>query len=105
MLDLWTDDFLRRFGGGGNNDDGDGSAREQQERQSPTAMSSSSSSQAGTSSSRRCESGAFLAGDEEYEGCRSEVCRYCHAMERILLWDSNFFINMILIIALSMSMW
>lgn len=92
MLDLMADNLLRRFGDD-DDDDGDGSAHPPREQQEPppTAISSSSSSQVEASSSRPHESDA--SGDER-EGCRSEVCRYFHAMDRLLFWGSfEFFIS------------
>lgn len=44
--------------------------------------------------------------EQKTEECRSEVCRYCRAMEKTLLWeDFTFFINLYLFIALNVTTW
>lgn len=44
--------------------------------------------------------------DEDAMWCESEVCRYCYAMEKTLLWeDFTFLVNLYLIIILNATFW
>lgn len=44
--------------------------------------------------------------DSRRHPCSSEACRYCRAVEKTLLWeDFTFFLNIYLLIVLSVAIW
>lgn len=59
-----------------------------------------------TSSSSQGEASSPPERDPRYHPCSSETCRYCRAVEKTLLWeDFTFFLNIYLIILLSVVIW
>ncbi|GAB1868518.1 hypothetical protein CAJAP_09641 [Camponotus japonicus] len=59
-----------------------------------------------TSSSSQGEASSPPERDPRHHPCSSETCRYCRAVEKTLLWeDFTFFLNIYLIILLSVVIW
>ncbi|XP_011695501.1 PREDICTED: uncharacterized protein LOC105454527 [Wasmannia auropunctata] len=78
----------------------------QRDGNTQTTTASSSSSQPSAVAPTQGETSASSRGGGGDPSCRSEVCRYCRAMEKTLLWqDFTFFINLYLIIALNVTFW
>ncbi|KMQ91124.1 hypothetical protein RF55_9048, partial [Lasius niger] len=68
----------------------------------PSSPSTSSSS----SPSRGGEEAAASSSPGRDHPCSSEACRYCRAVEKTLFWeDFTFFVNVYLIIVLSVAIW
>lgn len=59
-----------------------------------------------TSSSSQGEASSSPGRDSRHHPCSSEACRYCRAVEKTLLWeDFTFFLNIYLLIVLSVAIW